>query len=187
MTPQRIAYVVNVFPKLSETFIAGELAELRRRGVEVLILSRRLPAEELRHDIVTRASLAERTVYDPDRFAAVLRAFQPELLHAHFATEPTAAARELADEFGLPFTFTAHGYDLHRKPPADFGQRALAAAAVITVCQANAQHLTHAFGVPDDHIRVIPCGVDAEQFRPEGCAADPPHIVCVARLVPVKH
>ena len=187
MTLQRIAYVLNVFPKLSETFIAGELAELRRRGVEVRVLSLRQPQESLRHEIVTQARLDERTVYDHGAFRSVLRTFQPELLHAHFATEPTAAARELAGEFGLPFTFTAHGYDLHRKPPADLGERAAAAAAVITVCHANAQHLTHAFGVPAGHIRVIPCGVDLERFRPQGCAADPPHIVCVARLVPVKN
>jgi len=32
MTPRRVAYVVNRFPKLSETFITGELAEIRRRG-----------------------------------------------------------------------------------------------------------------------------------------------------------
>ena len=41
MSVRRVAYVVNTFPKLSETFIANELAELRRRGVEVLILSLR--------------------------------------------------------------------------------------------------------------------------------------------------
>jgi glycosyltransferase involved in cell wall biosynthesis len=187
MTLQRIVYVVNVFPKLSETFIAGELAELGRRGVEVRVLSLRQPQESLRHEIVTRARLVERTVYEHGEFRSVLHSFQPELLHAHFATEPTAAVRELAGEFGLPFTFTAHGYDLHRKPPADLSERAAAAAAVITVCYANAQHLTHAFGVPAGHIRVIPCGVDLERFRPEGCAADPPHIVCVARLVPVKN
>ena len=35
MTPRRIAYVVHDFPKLSETFIASELSELRRRGIEI--------------------------------------------------------------------------------------------------------------------------------------------------------
>ena len=45
MMPSRIAYVVNVFPKLSETFIAGELAELRRRGVGLRVLSLRQPVE----------------------------------------------------------------------------------------------------------------------------------------------
>lgn len=187
MTPQRIAYVVNVFPKLSETFIAGELAELRRRGIEVLILSRHPPAESLRHDIVTRAGLAERTLYDPQEFRRALRAFQPELLHAHFATEATAAARELAAELGVPFTFTAHRYDIYDRPPADFGERAAAAAAVVTVSEANARYLAETFGVPAAHLHVIPCGVDTERFQPQGPRAEPPLIVCVARLVPFKN
>ena len=56
MMPRRVAYVVNVFPKVTETFIAHELAELRRRGVEVRILSLRLPSDqEPRHEIVSRA------------------------------------------------------------------------------------------------------------------------------------
>src|SRR6059036_3330615 len=157
---RRIAYVVNVFPKLSETFIAWELAELRRRGVEVRILSLRQPSEQLRHEIVTEAGLGERVVYDPREFRAVLREFQPQILHAHFATEPTAAARELAGATGIPFTFTAHGYDIRRKPPADFAARAASAAAVITVSQANARHIAATFGVPEDHLHVISCGVD---------------------------
>ena len=31
MKLKRIAYTVNVFPKFSETFIANEIAELKRR------------------------------------------------------------------------------------------------------------------------------------------------------------
>src|SRR5881296_889721 len=184
---RRIAYVVNVFPKLSETFIANELAELRQRGVEVRILSLRQPSEQLRHEIVTEAGLGERVVYDPREFRAVLREFQPELLHAHFATEPTAAARELAAELGVPFTFTAHGYDIYRKPPVDFADRASAASAVITVSEANARYIVKALGVPAAYLHVIPCGVDTERFRPQGPRAEPPHVVCVARLRPVKN
>ena len=195
MMPHRVAYVVNTFPKISETFIAGELAELRRRGVEVCILSRRLPTEELRHEIVTQAGLAERTVYDAREFPAVLREFRPHLLHAHFATKPTAIARALAAELGVPFTFTAHGYDVYRRPPADFADRAGVAGAVITVSEANARYIVETFGVPATHIRVIPCGVNTERFRPqeghcrpEGSSpAQPPQIVCVARLKPVKN
>src|SRR5207247_10511423 len=87
---QRIAYVVNVFPKLSETFIAWELAELRRRGVEVRILSLRPPDEELRHEIVAGAGLAKRTVYAPPEFLPVLQEVRPELMHAHCRPDPTA-------------------------------------------------------------------------------------------------
>src|SRR5438132_6025490 len=183
----RVAYVVNVFPKLSETFIAWELAELRRRGVEVCILSLRPPDEGRRHEIVREAGLEERVIYDPKEFRAALLEFQPERLHAHFATEPAAAARELAAELRVPFTFTAHGYDIYRKPPADFADRAGAASAVITVSEANARYIVKTFGVPTAQIHVIPCGVDGERFSPRGERLEPPHVVCVARLRPVKN
>ena len=187
MMLRRVAYVVNVFPKLSETFIAWELAELRRRGVEVCILSLRPPDEGRRHEIVREAGLEERVIYDPKEFRAALLEFQPELLHAHFATEPTAAARELAAELRVPFTFTAHGYDIYRKPPADFADRAAAAAAVVTVSEANARYIVKTFSVPTAQIHVIPCGVNAERFSPQGERLEPPHVVCVARLRPVKN
>jgi glycosyltransferase involved in cell wall biosynthesis len=197
MMPSRIAYVVNVFPKLSETFIAGELAELRRRGVSLRVLSLREPVESLRHEFIARAGLDKTTCYDPAQFPALLREFKPQMLHAHFATEPTAAVRELAQESGVPFTFTAHGYDIRRKPPPDFAARAAAARAVVTVSEANARYIVKTFGVPPEHIRVIPCGVDTDQFRPvddDGATGrrlpsmeDTPWIVCVARHVRVKN
>ena len=194
MIPRRVAYVVNVFPKLSETFITNELAELCRRGVEVRILSLRQPDEELRHEIVAGAGLAERTVYDSREFLPVLQEFRPELLHAHFATKPTATARALAAKLGVPFIFTAHRYDIYARPPEDFADRAAAAAAVVTVSEANVRYIVNTFGVPAAHIRLIPCGVDTERFRPPdqrraegGGPAEPPHIVCVARLNPFKN
>ncbi len=187
MSVLRIAYVLNMFPKLSETFIAGELAELRRRGVELKVFSLRVPEEELRHDIVVRAGLDERTVYDARAFRPLLRKFRPQLIHAHFATKATAAARELASELRVPFTFTAHRYDIYDKPPADFAARAAAAAAVVTVSQANVRYMVDTLGVEAGNIHLISCGVDTEQFRSNGARADPPHIVCVARLKPFKN
>ena len=211
MKPLRVAYVVNVFPKLSETFIAHELAELKRRGVELCVLSLRQPTDELRHDIIAESGLDALTCYDPALFGKILRDFQPQLLHAHFATEPTAAAREWAERLGIPFTFTAHGYDIRRKPPADFAERAASAAAVVTVSEANRKHIISTFGVAAEKLRVIPCGVDTEQFVPRssrreeppnssspaakiesepphvGCYDDLPLLVCVARHVKVKN
>ena len=127
MTPRRLAYVIRVFPKLSETFIANELAELRRRGIELRILSLRPPLDELRHSVVERAKLYECTTYDRHEFTRVLQDFKPDMMHAHFATRATAAAQKLASELKLPFTFTAHRYDIYDKPPADFARRADAA------------------------------------------------------------
>ncbi|MGR9037608.1 MAG: glycosyltransferase family 4 protein [Gammaproteobacteria bacterium] len=189
MSSLRLAYVVNVFPKLSETFIASELAELRRRGVDVRILSLRSPDDEPRHDIVESAGLLDYTSYDLSQFKHVLRDFQPQLIHAHFARQATSCARDLSAELGLPFTFTAHRYDIYDKAPPDFADRAAAAAALITVSDANARYIESTFGVPFNHMHIIPCGVDTDRFAPaERPDSDPsPVILCVARLKPVKN
>ena len=185
MNGLRVAYVVNVFPKLSETFIAAEVAELVRRGVDVRVVSLRRPVEDLRHDVAE--AVLGRVVHAPADPGAVLRDFRPQLVHAHFATEPAAAARDVAARLAVPFTFTAHGYDIHRRPPADFAERAAAAAAVVTVSKANARAIVERHGVPAGHVRVIHCGIDTERFRPNGGPADPPRIVAVARLAKVKN
>src|SRR5439155_25248472 len=106
MIPRRIAYLLKVFPKVSETFIATELAELRRSGIELRILSLQRPQTGVRHDFVVTSGLEQITCYEPNEFLAVIKDFRPQLLHAHFATEATAAAIELATEQGIPFTFT---------------------------------------------------------------------------------
>lgn len=188
MNPKRIAYVLNIFPKISETFIAGELAELRRRGVELRILSLLPPRNEPQHEIIKRAGLDKLVEYDVAKFAAIIAEFKPDVIHAHFAKEATEKARELSRLSGVPFCFTAHGYDIHRKPPADFGARAAAAGAVVTVSEANKDFIAANFRVPREHIRVIPCGVDTERFCPAQHIApnNLPTIVCVARHVAVK-
>ena len=198
----RIAYVANVFPKLSETFIAHEMAELRRRGIELRVFSLRRPTDSLRHEVVVESQLETVTCWDSARFPALLREFKPQLLHAHFATEPAAAARDWARTLGVPFTFTAHGYDIRRKAPSDFAARAAAASTVVTVSESNRRHIIEMFGVPLEKLRVIPSGVDTKWFRPVAAGAsrrklnplpedvDPdelPFIVCVARHVKVKN
>src|SRR5204862_227624 len=73
MKLERIAYVLKSFPKISETFIAEELAELRRRGVQVRILSLEPPRREPRHDLVASAGLEPITCYEPNNFLAALK------------------------------------------------------------------------------------------------------------------
>jgi glycosyltransferase involved in cell wall biosynthesis len=184
--PLRLAYVLNVFPKFSETFIAGELAELVMRGTEVLVLSLRAPADDPRHEVLSRAGLLDRTFYDEGLFREALVGFRPDLFHAHFALQATAMARELAREAGLPFTFTAHGYDIYQRPPDDFAARAAAAAAVVTVSEANARYIVTRFGVARESLHVIPCGIDVDRFTPGDERLIPPRVLSVARLVPVK-
>ena len=190
MKPRRIAYVLNIFPKISETFIAGEIAELRTRGVEIRILSLLPPRNEPRHSIIASAGLDQITSYNISAFNDFIRDFQPDLIHSHFAKEATEKARELSFESGVPYSFTAHGYDIHRKPPSDFHERAMAARAVITVSNANAKYIHEVFRVPQSHIHVVPCGVNTSYFCPapeSDARSGAPLIFCVARQVEVKN
>jgi len=187
MTPERIAYVCNAFPQLSETFIAEEIVEVLRRGIAVRIFSLRRPKDPKCHEIVTEQGLMQRTIYARESFRSEMLRFQPDLIHAHFATKATAAAREFSCLLKTPFTFTAHRYDIFSKAPDDFHERARAAACLVTVSDLNADYIVKTFSVPRAQIRVIPCGVDTRRFRPGEEKAQPPHIVCVARLKPFKN
>jgi glycosyltransferase involved in cell wall biosynthesis len=184
---RRLAYVLRTFPRLSETFVDGEAAEVLRRGIDVRILSLDRSDEGLTHEIVERAGLADRTVYGAENFVPVLREFRPDLLHAHFATQGTAEARRLSSTLAIPFTFTAHRYDIYAKAPADLADRINAAAAVVTVSRANVRHLTKTYDVSPRQLHVIPCGVDVGRFRPSPRRATCPQIVSVARLKPIKN
>jgi colanic acid/amylovoran biosynthesis glycosyltransferase len=190
MTIRRVGYILNIFPKLSETFIAEELAELQRRGVELRVLALQPPRDEPQHQLIHEAELDKLTSYDSEAFVKEMREFKPQLVHAHFAREATAKAMEVSARLGVGFTFTAHGYDIHRKPPEDFFDRAMAARGVVTVSQANAAYIEHTFHVPKSRLRVIPCGVDINRFHPapeNHLGVSAPLILCVARHVAVKN
>ena len=47
----RVAFVLKGYPRLSETFIAQEIAALERRGLEILIVSLRRPGDARRHPV----------------------------------------------------------------------------------------------------------------------------------------
>jgi len=187
MSAMNVAYVVNMFPKLSETFIANEIAELVRRGVTCRALSLKTPTETLRHPVVRTLPLDEMVFFDEAAFRRSLAAAPPDVIHAHFATEPTRVARAIARDLDLPYTFTAHGYDVYRRPPADLAARVREAAAVVTVSDANADHLVEACGADRARLHVLPCGVDLDRFVPAPSRVEPALIVCVARLRPVKN
>ena len=183
MTLKRIAYIVNVFPKFSETFIANEIAELKRRGVEIAILSRRSPVEGLRHNVVTDNDLEALTCYGEKSFLPFLKKFRPQLIHAHFATQPTELARRLSRVLNIPYSLTAHCYDIYRRPAADFADRCRSASAVVTVSEANARYMTETLGAPAGNLSIIPCGVDTDWFKPKlRSHAKAPLLVCASRM-----
>lgn len=53
-TAARVAFVLKGYPRLSETFIAQEIAALESRGLDILIASLRHPTESRRHPVHDR-------------------------------------------------------------------------------------------------------------------------------------
>lgn len=49
--PGRVAFVLKGYPRLSETFIAQEIAALEKRGLEIVIVSLRHPTDGRRHPV----------------------------------------------------------------------------------------------------------------------------------------
>ncbi|MDA0225705.1 MAG: glycosyltransferase, partial [Proteobacteria bacterium] len=67
-----VAFVLKAYPRLSESFIAQEIAGLERRGLEILIVSLRHPTDARSHPV--HASIRAKLLYLPEYlFHAPLR------------------------------------------------------------------------------------------------------------------
>lgn len=113
-------------------------------------------------------------------------------LHAHFASHPAAVAYIIHRLVGIPFSFTAHGSDLHRDRHM-LREKVAAASSVVTISQYNRHIIEQECGDESTpKIRVIHCGVDTDKFvfRSTESAfareAGPFKIVCTGTLHEVK-
>ena len=93
----RVAFVLKGYPRLSETFIAQEIAALERRGLEILIVSLRHPTDTRRHPVhdEIRASilyLPEYLVLEPLR---VIRAWLGQRKNAKYGETRNLWLRDL--------------------------------------------------------------------------------------------
>ena len=94
----RVAFILKGYPRLSETFIAQEIAALERRGLDILIVSLRHPTEARRHRLhdAIRAAvlyLPEYLLLEPLR---VLRAWWKIRKTAAYAAARRLWLRDLA-------------------------------------------------------------------------------------------
>ena len=71
--PIRIGYLLRMYPRFSQTFIVNEIRELERQGLDVSIISIRLPNEGLFHESVCRVKA--RAYYIPTSYRGQLRRF----------------------------------------------------------------------------------------------------------------
>lgn len=115
-----------------------------------------------------------------------LRDFEPDLVHAHWATYPSTVAWALGRLLGRPFGFTCHAHDI-------FTERQLLlrkieeAALAVTISRYNVEWLrAHVAGDAARRLQVVHCGVDMHNAPWEPDGRDEGLILAVGRLDPIK-
>ncbi len=117
-------------------------------------------------------------------------------VHAHFASHPTTTAFVVHRLTGIPYTFTAHGADIHVDQHM-LPEKLDEAAAVVAISRDNVRFLAEHGGREFvEKIEVVHCGVDVSVFRPRewtpedraerGTVERPLRITCIGTLYEVK-
>jgi colanic acid/amylovoran biosynthesis glycosyltransferase len=109
-------------------------------------------------------------------------------VHAHFCSHPALVALIIHRLTGIPFSFTAHGSDLHVDRRM-LDRKVEACSFAIAISEFNRQVILGECA--DDaggKVRVIHCGVDMELFAPKPAVRDagPLRLLCVASFEEVK-
>lgn len=115
-----------------------------------------------------------------------LRGFDPELIHAHWATYPSTVAWALGRVLDRPFGFTSHAHDifLHQQL---LRTKLEDAALAITISRHNVEWFDrHVSPAANGKLQVVHCGVDLDtlEWKPGGRSDD--LIVATGRLHPIK-
>jgi glycosyltransferase involved in cell wall biosynthesis len=109
-------------------------------------------------------------------------------VHAHFASTTADCAAVLAGTLGVPFSFTAHAYDIYSTAPRlrneTLAWKVAHARRVLAISDFGAEFLRAL--VPADarsRVRTVRVGIPLELFRPAPWPADggPLRLLCVAR------
>ncbi len=194
----KITYIVSKFPKLSETFVLGQITDLIDRGHDVEIISIEKPTDETVHEEVNRYNLLEKTHYikkSPsilgfelnDKILSSL--IFTDLIHAHFAANPASWALKISRLFDIPFVFTTHAYDIYINPDVEsLREKFESARKVITISEYNKDYLLNLLGREfEEKIEVIRCGIDLNKFKySHRTPKDIINILFVGRLVEKK-
>jgi glycosyltransferase involved in cell wall biosynthesis len=115
-----------------------------------------------------------------------IREFDPDIIHAHWATYPSTVAWALARILGKPFGFTCHAHDIFVNDHL-LKEKIEAAEVAVTISRFNVDWLAErATPRARERLRVVHCGVDLATipFRADG--REPGLIMTVGRLDPIK-
>jgi glycosyltransferase involved in cell wall biosynthesis len=110
-------------------------------------------------------------------------------VHCHFANHPAVAGLVIGRLTGLPYSFTAHGSDLHKERKM-LPEKVAEAAFVATISDDNRRLILAECGARHgDKVHVVRAGIDTTLFAPRrnGSRRDGPlRILCVGTLHEVK-
>jgi colanic acid/amylovoran biosynthesis glycosyltransferase len=123
--------------------------------------------------------------------ATVARAKGVTHLHAHFATRPTTATMLASRLTGLPYSFSAHAFDIFHEQRVDrplLREKIRLARFVVTCTDYNVRVLSALVGAPDAKKLVrIRHGVDLNRHSPDpSVGREPDLVLAVGRLVEKK-
>jgi len=121
-------------------------------------------------------------IWNATKIASVTRDAGCQHVHAHFAGGAAAHAIVAARLAGLSVSFIGHGHDVYAEPE-DLPAKLAHADFALAPCEDMARDLRAL--APGQPVHVVPCGIDADQFRPAD-AAHNGRILFIGRLVPQK-
>jgi glycosyltransferase involved in cell wall biosynthesis len=109
-------------------------------------------------------------------------------LHAHFANRTATVAQQAAKLLGIPFSFTAHAFDIYRDADHEVIARKMADARfTATVSDYNVKFLKSLVNGHRARIELVRNGIDMTRFAPpREIPSGPFRILAVARLVEKK-
>ncbi|MFL5886403.1 MAG: glycosyltransferase [Thermoleophilaceae bacterium] len=217
-----VAYVLDSFPELSETFVTTELRAFARLGVGLRVeaagrawrrqrgggrglnvaygeddgMARKvadLAWLASRHPLRCVRDLRARARWRRDEPVRPLRALAPAArrvaragarhLHAHFAGGAALDAMRIAALLDLPYSVTAHAYDIWQRP-ANLREKLEGAAFAATVSDYGVDELARL--APAARLHKIAMGVDASFFSRRTPHPGGRTVLAVGRLVEKK-
>lgn len=197
----RVAFLLERFPVVSETFLLTEMRGLERAGHLVDVVSHHPPRRnEPVHDEVAGSGLLDRTRYVDAMLTAdsldpvpsvPLAPGRHDVLHAHFGPNARrfAFAREQAQ---APLVVTFHGYDFSAQPRAhgaEMYDALFETADIVTFNCEHARRTLESLGCPAEKLARLrmPIVADELPFRARHLwPGETVRIVTVGRLVEKK-
>ena len=115
-----------------------------------------------------------------------IREFDPDVIHAHWATFPSTVAWALARLLHKPFGFTCHAHDIFLNDHL-LKEKIETSAVPVTISRFNVGWLAErATPRAPERLHVIHCGVDLAVLPFSAASREPATILAVGRLDPIK-